>query len=219
MNNPIRLIIADDHEVYRDGLQLLLIKDDTIEVVAQANNGRQLVELAKQMRPDVIITDLKMPQLNGIEAIREITTQGGSVRMLALSTFDNENLIVEALEAGALGYVIKNAQRGEILDAVKTVYSGKPYYCLSTTPHFAKKISYSSFNPYPKPAKEEFTEKERQIITLICDEATNREIAKELYVNKRTIERIRAQLLEKMNVKTAAGLVIYAIKNGLYHFT
>ena len=208
----IRVIIADDHEVYRDGLVLLLRKTSMIDIVAQANNGAQLLEQVQQMQPDVVLTDLRMPQVDGIEAIRRISGLWPDIKIIALSTFDNENLIIEALEGGALGYVIKNAQRGEIIDAIKTVHLGKPYYSLSTTPHFAKKISYSHFNPYPREDKQLFKEREIEIIKLICNEYTNREIAGMLLTNLRTVERIRIQILSKMNVKSTPGLVIYAIK-------
>ncbi len=216
--NMIRVIIADDHEVYRDGLLLLLRKSSMIDIVAQANNGQQLLELVQQTLPDVVVTDLRMPQLNGIEAIRQISFLWPAIKIIALSTFDNENLIIEALEGGALGYVIKNAQRGEIVDAIKTVHEGKPYYSLSTSPIFAKKISYSSFNPYPQTDKQLFTEREVEIIKLICSEFTNREIAGMLFTNIRTVERIRIQILAKMNVKSTPGLVIYAIKNKLFQY-
>lgn len=213
---PITVIIADDHQVYRDGLRALLSKDQAIKVVAEANTGKRLVELVAEFGPQVVITDLRMPQMTGIEAIREIVAGFPAVKIIVLTIFDNENLIIDALEAGAVGYIIKNAQQGEIIHAVKTVFAGQPYYCLSTTPQFAKKILDSRFNPYGEPPIVTFSDIERQIISLICNEATNSKIAKEMNINQRTVETIRSQIFEKINVKTSAGLVIYAVKNGLF---
>ncbi len=213
---PIKVLIADDHDVYRDGLQMLLSKDRCIKILGQAADGRELVRLAGKEQPDIIITDLNMPLMDGVQAIRELSVVYPSLGMIALSVFDDEELVIQALEAGASGYVIKNAQRGEILEAVRTVVQGDPYYCLSTSTQFARKVSQSSFNPYWSRQRVAFTEKEKQVISLMCAERSGREIADTLYMNSRTVERMRAEIFEKMHVKTTAGLVIYAIKNKLY---
>ena len=216
LNSPVKVLIADDHDVYRDGLQMLLGKDRMIQVAGQASNGKELVKMAKKKQPDMIITDLRMPVMNGVEAIRELAVLKPLIRIIALSMFDDDNLVIEALEAGALGFVIKNARRGEIIDAVKTVNAGQPYYCLSTSTQLAKKISQSNFNPYRMHNPAAFNEKEKQIIHLVCDERSSKEIASTMEMNYRTVERIRADILEKMNVKSSAGIAIYAVKNELY---
>jgi two-component system response regulator NreC len=212
----IRVIIADDHDVYRDGLQLLLKKDPDIKVVGEADNGRTLLELVGKLDPDVVITDLRMPVMDGVSAIIEMNSAYPSVRSIALSTFDSEHLIVEALEAGAVGYIIKNAQKGEIIEAIKTVYDGHPYYCKSTSVRLVKMISDSHFNPYKIKENHLFTEKDKEIIKLICEEKSNKEIGEALFMSSRTVEGLRSKILEKMKVKTAAGIAIYAIKNALY---
>jgi DNA-binding NarL/FixJ family response regulator len=170
----IRLVIADDHDIYRDGLNILLSKDKDIQVVGEASNGRRLIELVKLCKPDVVISDLIMPDMDGIEAIKAISELGLPVRCIALSTFDSDHLIVRALEVGALGYIIKNAQRGEIIEAVKKVYEYNPYYCKSTSSKLVRMISYSRFNPYTKSNLDLFSEKEKEIIRLICIEKTSR---------------------------------------------
>jgi DNA-binding NarL/FixJ family response regulator len=215
IQNTIKVIIADDHDIYRDGLLMLLNKDEEIDVVAEANNGNELIKLVQKLHPDIVLTDLRMPIVDGVAAIKEINGFGKPIQCIALSTFSSETLIVEALEAGAMGYVIKNAQRGEILEAVKTVYRGSPYYCKSTSSRLVRMISKSEFNPYNSKNKESFSQKERSIIRLICEEKTSKEISDMLFMSNRTVEGYRSKILEKMKVKTPAGVAIYAIKNGL----
>ena len=212
----IRVVIADDHAVYLDGLETLLSKDEDIEIVGTAAEGLRLVQLTKQLVPDVVLTDLKMPGMDGTEAIKEITAAGLPTHCIALSTFDSDYLIIEALEAGAMGYITKNAQRGEVIEAIKTVNQHHPYYCRTTTLKLAKQIAGSNFNPYNISNSYAFTDVEKQIIRLICEEKTSDEISKQLLMGRRTIEAMRAKILEKAGVKTPIGLVVYAIKNAYY---
>ena len=214
-NKTIKVIIADDHDLYRDGLRMLLNMDSDIEILGEAGNGKHLIELVNEHTPDVVLTDLIMPGLDGVKAIKEIF-KNGFTRIIALSTFDSEHLIVEALEAGALGYVLKNAQKGEIIEAIKTIYDFIPYYCKSTSSRLVKLISKSKFNPYTKSNLDLFSEKEKEIIRLICEEKSSEEIGKILFMSKRTVDGIRVKILIKMNVKTVAGVAIYAIKNSIY---
>jgi DNA-binding NarL/FixJ family response regulator len=213
--SKIKVIIADDHDLYRAGFKMLLEDDDEIEVVAEASNGAELIQQARQYCPDVIVTDLMMPGTDGVQAIKEIH-KTGAIRMIALSTFDSEHLIVEALEAGALGYIIKNAQNGEIIEAIKTVSSYAPYYCKSTNSRLVRMISKSKFNPYTRESLDLFSEKEKEIIRLVCQEKSSEEIGKLLFMSKRTVDGIRAKILSKMGVKTVAGVAIYAIKNSIF---
>jgi len=179
----------------------MLEKDSLVKVIAEAGNGEDLVQMVKQLKPDVVLTDMIMP---------------GAPPCIALSTFNNEHMVVEAMEAGAMGYIIKNAEKGEIAAALKTVYDGYPYYCKSTTAKVTRLLVQSPFNPYARVPLPVFTEREREIIKLICQEKTSDEISKILCIGVRTIESDRAKILEKMNVKTSAGVVFYAIKNFLY---
>lgn len=213
--NSIRLVIADDHEIFRDGLALMLSKQQNIQLIGQAENGKQLLTLVRELQPDVVMTDVKMPVMDGIEATRSLLAENPYLQIIALSMFDEENLIVDMLEAGAKGYLLKNADKQEILDAIHSVYQGKPYYCHHTTSRLASMISKSRFNPYKKKDPLVFTDREKEIIRLICQQLTAQEIADKVFLSKRTVEGHRTRILEKMSVKNTAGVVIYALRHRL----
>jgi DNA-binding NarL/FixJ family response regulator len=213
--NKIKVIIADDHDVYRDGLKMLLESDPVIEVIEEARNGDELIEKASEYVPDVILTDLVMPGTSGIEAIKELFAKDFK-RIIAISTFESEQLIIEALQAGVSGYIIKNAKRGEITQAIKEVYLFRKYYCQSTSSRLAGMIDELKINPSTKENLDLFSEREKEIIRLICEEKTSEEIARILFMSKRTVDGCRSRILIKMNVKTLAGVAVYAIKNSIY---
>jgi DNA-binding NarL/FixJ family response regulator len=213
---PIRVVIADDHEIFREGLEVLFKKQNDIELVGEAGNGRELINITEQLHPDVVITDIKMPVTDGIEATKYLTDKHPEIGIIALSMFDDENLIVDMLEAGAKGYLIKNAHKHEILAAIRTVYNQENYFCNHSTVKLAKMIGKSRFNSSRPSDKPEFNEKEKEVIRHICEELSNKEIASNLHLSIRTIEGYREKILEKMNVKNTAGIVVFAIKHGIY---
>jgi DNA-binding NarL/FixJ family response regulator len=212
----IKVIIADDHEIFRDGLKLMLQKQPDIDLLAEAEDGKELIEKTITLQPDVVITDVKMPRMDGASATRYLTEHHPEIGIIALTMFDEEEQIIEMLEAGAKGYLLKNADKEEIRDAVKSVYEQTPYYCKHTSHRLAQMVAKSKFNPYRHKVKPEFTEREKEIITYICDGITNKEIAEKIFLSVRTVEGLRMKILEKMNVRNTAGIIIYAIKNGLY---
>jgi two-component system, NarL family, response regulator NreC len=212
----IKLAIADDHELFRDGVAMMLKQFPDIEVVGQAENGKELIEIVNQHSPDIVLTDISMPVMDGIEVTRFLSKSNPAIGIICLSMFDEDNLIIDMLEAGAKGYLLKNADKLEIAEAIKTVYNQQPYYCRRTTVKLAAMIAASKFNPYKHFAKPDFTDREVEIISLICKELTNKEIADTLFLSIRTVEGYRLKILEKMNVKNSIGLVIYAIRNNLY---
>ena len=213
---PIKLVIADDHEIYRDGLKIMLRRQADIEVIGEASNGKELIALTQQLRPDIILTDIVMPVMDGIEATRLLKQQYPTINIIALSMFDQDNLIIEMLESGAKGYLLKNADKTEIIESIKSVFRDVPYYCRSTSVKLARMIAHSKFNPYKTTERPSFSDKEVEIIRLICKEYTNKEIGQQLFLSARTVEGYRVKILEKMQVKSTAGIVIYAIKNGMY---
>jgi DNA-binding NarL/FixJ family response regulator len=215
MKYTIRLIIADDHEIFRDGLALMLSRQKDIILLGQAANGKELAELTGQHQPDVIITDIKMPVMDGIQASKLILKNQPDVKIIALSMFDEETLIVDMLEAGAKGYLLKNADKQEILDAIETVYEDKTYYCHHTSARLTNMIVKSNFNPYKKKEPVSFNEREIEIIKLICQQNSSKEISDKLYLSSRTVEGYRTKILEKMNARNTVGVVVYALKHNL----
>jgi len=211
----IKLVIADDHEIFRDGFKLMLSKFPEIILVGEAGNGRERLDLIEKENPDVILTDIKMPVMDGIEAAKKIVELYPDKGIIGLSMYDDDELIIEMLEAGAKGYLIKNAGKDQIIEAIKTVFNDEPYYCKTTSHKLTQMIAKSRFNPYKKTEKAEFSEREKEIIACICDEMTNKEIGDKLFISVRTVEGHRLKILEKMNVKNTVGLVVYAIKNGI----
>jgi len=214
--SPVRVLLADDHEIFREGFYSLFNKQPDIELLGDAANGEQLVKLTAELLPDIVLTDIKMPVMDGIEATKKIISLYPHVSIIALTMFDEDDLIVEMLESGARGYLLKNAHKDEVFDAIKTVYTGDTYFCKHTTAKLTKLISKSRYNPYKPIERPLFNDKETEIIRLICGEFTNKEISDQLHLSVRTIEGYRERIQEKMKVKNAAGIAVYAIKNGIY---
>lgn len=211
----IKIVIADDHEMFRDGFKLMLTKQPSIQLLGEAENGRELLQLTQSLQPDVVVTDIKMPIMDGIEATQKIKTLFPEMGIIGLSMFDEDDLIVDMLEAGAKGYLLKNAGKEHIVEAIKTVYDGDPYYCKTTSNKLTQMIAKSKYNPYTRKEKIEFTDREKEIIELISKEYSNKEIAEKLFLSIRTVEGHRLKIMEKTGVKNTVGLVVYAIKNNL----
>ena len=216
MEKSISLIIADDHEIFRDGLALMLAKQESMSLIGQAADGRELVQLVMERKPDIILTDIKMPYVDGIAATRLLLQQNPDLKIIALSMSEEEGLIVEMLEAGAKGYLLKNADKKEILEAILTVHEGNIFYCRHTSARLASLIVKSNkFDPHKKKNEPLFTEREIEVIRLICRQHTAQEIGDKLFLSRRTVEGYRTRILEKMEVKNTAGVVIFALKHGL----
>ena len=215
MKYNISVVIADDHEIFRDGLVLMLSKQSSINIKGQAADGNELINLVKEHQPDIVITDIKMPGMDGIEATKYLGANYPSCKIIALSMFNEENLIVDMLEAGAKGYLLKNADKQEILDAIENVFEGKIFYCKHTSSRLASMIVKSKFNPYRKKYSVSFGDREKEIIKLICLQNTAQQIGDRLFISKRTVEGYRTKILEKMHVKNTAGVVVFALKNNI----
>ncbi|MCO4294794.1 response regulator transcription factor [Solitalea sp. MAHUQ-68] len=209
----IKIIIADDHEIFRDGLSLVLKKEKDFNLVDQAVNGIDLINKINIHHPDVVLTDIKMPGMDGIEATKSIQEKFPNVKIIALSMFDEDNLIAEMFEAGAKGYLLKNAHKNEIIEAVKTVYDDGNYFCEAASMKLVKMLAKNKQSA--KQPQIEFNDRELDIIKLICKQLTAQEIADKVFLSKRTVEGYRMRILEKMNVKNTAGVVVYALRNQL----
>lgn len=213
---PIRVVIGDDHELLREGFHTMLAKSSHIMLVGEASDGKELLDVCRNLRPDVVITDIKMPVMDGVQATRILLAEMPTLGIIAFSMFDEENLIIDMLEAGAQGYLLKNSSKMEILEAIRSVRDGKPYYCSETSARMASMIARSRHKLLGETARPEFTEKELEVIQMICREMASKEIAAELKLSLRTVEGIRHRIQEKMGVRNAAGIVVYAIRKGLF---
>lgn len=212
----INIIMADDHEIFRDGFAVMFRKPADIKLIAEAKSGTQLIALVEKHNPDVVLTDIKMPDMDGIQATRLLAENFPHIGIIALSMFDDEEQIIDMLEAGARGYLIKNAHKREIIEAIRTVNNNEPYYCNHTTAKLAAMIASSRFNPNRKIEKVSFSDKEREIMQLICREFSTKEISELMHLSSRTIEGYREKILEKTHARNTAGIVVYAIRHGFY---
>jgi len=215
LNTPVKVVIADDHEMLRKGLRLLLEKQKEIEIIAEASNGSELIDVVEKLKPDVVITDVKMPVMDGKEACKTIKDKFPEIAVIALSMFDEENTIAEMLEAGASGYLLKNTTKEELTEAIKTVCAGETYFSDAASVKLFRLVSNTKLNPVKRSKAPHFTDKELQIISLICKEYTNKEIASEMKLSPRTVEEYRMRIQNKMEAKNMVGIVVYAIKNKL----
>lgn len=213
---PIKVVIADDHELFRDGLKLMLSSVDGIQLAGEAWDGRELINQVKKLQPDVVITDIKMPITDGVEATKFIMQNYPVIKVIALSMYDDEELILDMFEAGAIGYLLKNADKTEVADAIQSVFQNKPYYCKGTSGKLTKLLAFSRYNMQKQQKEAEFSEKEKEIIRLICQEYTNKQIGEKLFLSTRTVEGYRMKILEKMGAKNIVGIVIEAIRLGIY---
>lgn len=212
---PIKIAFADDHEIFREGFKIL-IKDQQLQLVGEAADGNELVTIVEKQKPDVVIIDIKMPVMDGVASCKVIKDKFPSVQVIALSMFNDDNLIIDMLEAGASGYLLKNTNKEEVLTAVIAVHEGSEYFCNETSQKLKKLIAGSNYNPYKGRPAAVFTPRELEIIQLMCQEDSNKEIADKLGLSFRSIEKYRERMREKVGARNSIGVVIYAIKHNIY---
>lgn len=206
----IRVMVVDDHAVLREGIRALLAKQPDITVVGQASNGAEAVEQAQALKPHVILMDISMPGIDGLEATRRIKARDPDVRILVLTQHEDEELIVPLLQAGAAGYIFKRAGGAELIGAIRTVYSEGAFL----HPHVARLLMHQVRRGEDSPGPQ-LTEREREVLTLIAEGLTGREIAEKLCLSEKTVMAHRTSLMEKLNLHHLADLVRYAIRQGL----
>jgi len=211
----LRILIGDDHTLVRNGLRKILQEREDWETVAEAGNGRDAVREALALEPDVAILDITMPQLNGIEATRQIARRLPNVRILILSMHANEAYIIQALGAGAQGYLLKDSADKELLNAVQAIAAGKSYF----SPAVSKVMLDDYVRHLTQKGLEDrydaLSEREREIFQLIAEGNSNKEIAAILSVSPTTVETHRAHILQKLDVHNTAELVLYAVRRGV----
>lgn len=216
MKKPIRIILVDDIKMFREGIKAMLGTARFIECIGEAADGSAGLRMATELKPDVVITDIQMPDTDGIELTRELKSIYPAIPVIALTMFKDDHLVVDMLEAGAKGYVLKSAGAEQVVESINSVHAGGWYFCDSTSLQLSKMIAASAtpFTSEREPAT--FTDTEKHIITMICEQHSSREIAAKLFLGERTVENYRFKIFEKMAVKNMAGMVIYAIRHGLY---
>ena len=211
----ILIAIADDYKVFREGLKKCIANDNSLEVIIEAGNGKELITAFEKRVPDVVIMDLKMPVMDGMEATRIIRKKFPDVKVLVVTMYGEEKFITHLMEIGANGYLLKNSEPDEIRRSIYAVYENGYYFNDVVNKTLLKKIIIKnnitpSFNQ-----NVELSQPELDILKLICEGKTAEEIAKEKSLNHRSFETIQQQLIEKIGVRNTAGLVMYAIKNGI----
>lgn len=213
----IKIIIADDHQLYRDGFATLFRNTSQVHIVAEASNGEQLVSLVRVHQPDVVMTDVRMPVMNGVQATTIIRGEFPSIPVIALTMYSDEGTIIAMLKAGVTGYINKDAKKEEIAEAIKTVLQGRVYYCAETTSKINCLIASGQFDPKKRVVLEKFSPTEKRLIHYVCEEMTSREIAGLMRYTKRAVDSMRRRIMVKMEVRNQAGMIIFALKNGLYN--
>lgn len=213
--NKIRLAIAEDHELYREGLIHRLSKEPHILVVGQFENGAELLQFLESNTVDIVLMDIKMPILNGISTTMEILNKYQETKVIALTMYDNDNSLIDMLQAGATGYLLKNDNYLEIISVINDVYDGKKAYCKKVHSKILEIISKNKYHPHSKTKNDEISPLELEIIKLICRSYSAKEIADILKMSFRTIEGYKSKILTKFDVKSTIGIVVYAIKNKL----
>jgi DNA-binding NarL/FixJ family response regulator len=217
---PIRVILADDHALVRAGFHALLASLEGIVVVAEAADGRQALQLVEANRPDVVLMDISMPELNGLDAVEKITRDFPQVRVIILSMHANEEYVLQALRAGAAGYLLKDAGIAELELAVRAVGRGETYLSppvsRSVIDDYLRRLSSpAEAGGLPPGPEAKLTPRQREVLQLIAEGRTTQEIAKRLNLGVKTVETHRAQLMERLDIHEVAGLVRYAIRIGL----
>jgi two-component system, NarL family, response regulator NreC len=209
-NRKTRILLADDHNVVRRGFKLIVSKEPDLEVVGEAGNGREAVELAERLQPDVVVIDVSMPELNGIEGTRRISVSCPRTRVLALSMHRDAVYVREILRAGARGYIVKDADDDAFLDAVRSVARNEAYL----SPAIADAV-LSDYRKHVSSPVDLLTSREREVIQMIAEGKTNKDIANFLALSVYTVEAHRGKIMEKLNLHNTGDMVRFALRNGL----
>lgn len=213
----VRVVLADDQPLIRNGLRVLIHDTEDLTVVGEASTGAEAVLLAREQQPDVVVMDIRMPVMDGIEATRHILSDDGPVRVLILTTFDDDEYVYAALRAGASGFLVKHMALDDILNAVRVVAAGDALIAPSVTRRLIEQFAGSPTTAAPRPPRstEGITDREREVLTLIGRGRTNAEIATELFISPATAKSHVARLLTKVDARDRIHLVILAYEMGL----
>ena len=210
----IKVLLVDDHAIIREGLRSLLDKQSEMEVIADTDDGRKAIEFVRELSPDIVIMDITMPGLHGIEATRQITAEFPDVKVIALSIHSKRRFVADMLSAGATGYILKECLFDELVQAIKAVAAGGRYLSPMITDvvvsDYVKRLSATADSPF-----EALKAREREVLQLVTEGKSTKQIALELHVSTKTIEANRRQIMEKLNIHSIAELTKYAVREGL----
>lgn len=212
MTNKIRILLVDDHAVVRKGLRFLLERQAQMEVVGEAGEGREAIRLAEELEPDVVVMDIAMPQLNGIEACAQIVKRNPRVRVIMLSVHSDETYLLRALSAGAKGYLLKDSAEDDLIRAVEVVAQGRPFF----SPAIAETLLEDYMRYLQQRGLQDsydlLTDREKQILQLLAEGKTNKEVAALLNLSLYTVETHRTHIMQKLNLHNTAEIVLYAVR-------
>jgi len=213
--DSIRVILADDHSPFRETFERFLKRNIEIDVVATAVDGEELIRLVEKEKPHVVVTDLRMPNLDGVEVTKILKKKFPEIGVIAYTLHSDDYYILGMLRAGGDGYLLKNIHESEIVDAIKAVYRQGMYYCNAVSNRLLKLLPHSKILSRPN-SIHELSEREIQVMQLICQQLSNKEIASKLKMSIRTVEHCRERIQEKIGARNMVGIVTYAIKSGVY---
>jgi DNA-binding NarL/FixJ family response regulator len=212
---PYCIVIVEDHRILREGLRALLSSNPDYEVVAEADDGREAIRCAEKLKPDLVLMDLSMPKMNGLDAISEVKNQCPGTKVLVLTVHKAEEYVFESLKAGADGYLLKDATHGELMSAVGNVLDGKTYLSPGISEGLVAGYLEGKTPLKSKLSLDNLTRRERQVLKLIGEGHKNKDIADYLYISPKTVEKHRANLMKKLDLHTASALTAFAMEKGL----
>jgi two-component system, NarL family, response regulator NreC len=214
MATPITIVLVDDHVVVRHGLRALLTGEADFAVVGEASEGRAGIELVERLQPDVLIVDIMMPGLNGLEVARQVSRRCQHTRVLVLSMYANEAYVLQALRYGAIGYVLKESSAEVLLEAVRFVAAGRRYLCPPLSERAIEAYMERS-EPAEPDVYESLTSREREILQLLAEGSSNAQIAAQLFISARTVENHRANIMQKLGLHSHTDLIRFAFQRGI----
>ena len=211
----IRIVIADDHRIMRSGLRLLLEREPDLKVVGEASDGRESVEMAARLEPDVMVMDVAMPNLNGIEAARQIGTRAAAVRIAILSMHSDESYVMRALSAGARAYLLKDSAEADLIAAIRAIHEGRSFFSPAISSMLKEDYIREMRARGAEDSYQLLTPREREILQMIAEGKTNKEVANILGLSLYTVETHRTHILQKLGLHSVPELILYAVRKGI----